>query len=63
MGDFEKKYYDLINATAEMRRLQKEYFKCRSSLILTQAKKAEAKVDGIIQDEINKSQQIKNLFN
>ncbi len=63
MGDFEKKYYEFMSATADMRRLQREYFNCRSSLILKKAKDAERKVDILIQTEIDKTKQVKNLFN
>lgn len=63
MGDFEKKYYEFMSAAAEMRRLQREYFTCRSSLILRRAKDAEKKVDILIQTEIDKAKQVKNLFN
>jgi hypothetical protein len=58
MNDFEKKYYDLLEKVADMRKKQKAYFKCRSGVDLSLAKKAESKVDEIIMTEIGRAQQI-----
>lgn len=41
---------EFISAVEEMRRLQKEYFKYRSSGVLQEAKQAERKVDQMIAD-------------
>lgn len=39
---------ELVKMVAEMRRLQREYFKNRNSLLLAQCKKAEKQVDALI---------------
>lgn len=41
MSDFEKKYYDLLGKVAEMRKWQKDYFRCSSGTTLTKAKACE----------------------
>jgi hypothetical protein len=40
----------IIRETNEMRRLQKEYFRVRSSFILSKCKSQECKVDKLISD-------------
>lgn len=55
MQDFEQKYTELLNATANMRRHQKAYFGCRTGQNLNAAKKAESKVDQIINAEVAKA--------
>jgi len=52
-----------MEAVADMRRLQKDYFRCRASATLTSAKKAERKVDDLILQEVGRVTQIQqNLF-
>ena len=55
MNELEKKYYDLLNAVANMRRLQKMYFKCRTGQNLTAAKKAETNIDKLVNLEVEKA--------
>lgn len=55
MQDFEQKYTELLNATANMRRHQKAYFGCRTGQNLNAAKKAEQKVDQLINAEVAKA--------
>lgn len=63
MPDFEQKYNELLNATANMRKLQKAYFGCRTSQNLNAAKKAESKVDQLINAEIAKAMQLQQTLN
>ena len=58
MSDFEKKFIELRNAVASMRKLQRDYFKCKTGQGLRAAKHAEAKVDAIILDEASKAAQL-----
>lgn len=58
MSEFEQKYNELLNEVATMRGLQKKYFSCRSSLVLDDCKKAEKKVDKMIEAEILKSSEL-----
>ena len=49
---------EFVSAVEEMRRLQKEYFKYRSSGTLQEAKQAERKVDQMLADfRKNKTQE------
>ena len=48
---------EFLSAVEEMRNLQKEYFKTRSSIILKAAKEAERKVDKMIADFRNEKPQ------
>lgn len=56
--DYEAKYTELLNATANMRKLQKDYFRCRTSQLLNAAKKSEQRVDAIINQELAKAIQL-----
>ena len=59
----DEKYIKFMEAVADMRRLQKDYFRCRASKTLTAAKKAERKVDDLILQEVGRVTQIQqNLF-
>lgn len=58
MSDFEKKYTDLLNAVASMRKHQRDYFKCKTGQGLRAAKHAEAKVDSIINQELANAVQL-----
>lgn len=51
-----------MEAVANMRRLQKDYFKCRASATLTAAKRAETKVDNLILEEIGKAAQVQQAL-
>lgn len=63
MNNTEAKYQELIREVAEMRRLQKEFFSARSSIILKKAKEAESRVDALINAlDSNKTQPQQNLF-
>lgn len=56
---------EFVAAVAEMRRLQREYFKTRHPNTLAFAKKAERKVDGMLEGFLagEKPEQVGNLFN
>jgi len=58
MSDFEKKYTELLNAVASMRKNQKDYFRCRTGQALSAAKRSEAKVDAIIMQELANAVQL-----
>jgi len=58
MSDFEKKYYDLLGKVAEMRKWQKDYFRCSSGTTLTKAKACEKRVDDIVTAEAGRSFQL-----
>lgn len=64
MQDFEQKYIELLNATASMRRLQKELKHQYSSTAHNSLKRAQEKVDRIIEAEqakLIKMQQVLNF--
>lgn len=61
MSDFEKKYYELLNLTADMRAKQRKYFSEKMKWNLDKAKVAEAKVDAIIKEEILNTQHLHSL--
>lgn len=63
MQDFEQKYNELLNATANMRKHQKAYFGCRTGQNLQAAKRAEAKVDQLINAELAKAIQLQQTLN
>ncbi len=59
----EEKYIKFMEAVANMRRLQKDYFRCKASATLTSAKRAERKVDDLILEEVGKTAKVQqNLF-
>ncbi len=51
----DEKYIKFMEAVADMRRLQKDYFRCKASATLTAAKKAERKVDDLIESEVGRT--------
>lgn len=55
MQDFEQKYDELLNATANMRRLQKEVKQQYSSTAHNALRRAQEKVDRMIDAELAKA--------
>ena len=56
-------HFEFMNAVANMRRLQKQYDSCRDGMTRAAKRKAEAKVDSIIEREIGQALKIQqSLF-
>lgn len=62
MPDFETKYNELLVAVANMRKLQKDNARCKTSQGVNAAKRAENKVDELINAEIGKAIQLQQAM-
>ena len=54
MSDFEKKYYDLLEKVADLRKKQKSYERCKTSNDRVLANNAARKIDDLITQEVGK---------